>query len=128
MTNDLNKLFTDYLLNGTDYTNPTQESKGITLADMQSAIERLMPVMWYAVSPHMPRGQVAKFPENANSYFTYFRIPECYVFNTDDFDEMRGQLAERFTLREVRDYHPDHRQLLMRMISKPSEFQNYVGY
>jgi len=125
MTDDLSKLFTEYLLDGADYTNPTQESAGITLADMQAAIERLRPVMWYAVSPHMPRGQVAKFPENTG---TFFSSPECYLFNIDDFDEMRAQLAERFTLRDVREYHPDFRQLLMRMISKPSEFQNYVGY
>lgn len=125
MTDDLSKLFAEYLLDGQDYTNPTQESAGITLADMQAAIERLKPVMWYAVSPHMPRGQVAKFPENA---YPYSSSPECYVFNSDDFEEMRGQLAERFTLRDVREYHPDYRQLLMRMISKPSEFQNYVGY
>lgn len=113
MTDDLNKLFTEYLLDGQDYTNPTQESAGITLADMQAAIERLKPVMWYAVTPWLERGKVYKIPADVDG-----SRPECHVFNSDDFDEMRGQLAKQFTLRDIQDFKPDYRMITLRRLSR----------
>jgi len=101
-----------------------EESAGITLADMQAAIERLRPVMWYAVSPWLERGKVLKLAADVDGWY-----PASCVFNADDFDEMRGELEKQFTLRNVREYQPDYRMITLRGLNRlyPSEYVKFYS-